>query len=123
MRRASTRAASPGSAGGSCSPRPHSRSTRSCASTRWEPPRAASATQSGGVAAQDLDEKRSALTQAQTTLASAESNVLLSEAEVKRLTTLQEFEVVSAPFAGIITARGFDVGALVGPSGPSASTA
>ena len=85
--------------------------------------RFAGAAQGGGsVAAQDVDEKRSALAQARSSLAAAEASVVLAEADVKRLTTLQQFETVSAPFAGVVTARGFDVGALVGPSGPSAST-
>lgn len=74
----------------------------------------------GGAIAQEVDEKRSAVAQGKASLAASEANVLLAEAEVKRLATLQEFERVAAPFAGVVTARGYDVGALVGPSGPSA---
>ena len=74
----------------------------------------------GGVEAQQLDEKRSAVAQAKTALAAAEASVVLAEAEVLRQTTLQGFGRIAAPFAGVITARGYDVGALLGPSGPSA---
>jgi RND family efflux transporter MFP subunit len=75
----------------------------------------------GGATAQQLDEKRSAAAQAKSALASAEANVVLADAEVKRLETLQGFEHVTAPFAGVVTARNYDVGALVGPSGASAA--
>lgn len=76
----------------------------------------------GGVAAQDLDEKKSAVTQAETSLRSAHASVELAKAEMSRLVTLQQFEKVRAPFDGVVTARGYDVGALVGPSASSAST-
>ena len=77
---------------------------------------------SGGAIAQEVDEKRSSVAQSKAALTAAEASVLLAQAEVKRLGTLQEFERVAAPFAGVVTARGYDVGALVGPSGPSAGT-
>jgi len=76
---------------------------------------------SGGATAQQLDEKRSAAAQTKSALAAAEANVVLAAAEVKRLETLQGFERVAAPFDGVITARNYDVGALVGPSSGSAA--
>jgi membrane fusion protein (multidrug efflux system) len=44
---------------------------------------------------------------------SAEAAVKAGEADVRRLAALQSFEKVVAPFAGIITARNVDLGALV----------
>jgi RND family efflux transporter MFP subunit len=45
--------------------------------------------------------------------------VLSAEANVRRLEELQRFKTIHAPFAGVITARSTDVGALIG-SGSSA---
>jgi RND family efflux transporter MFP subunit len=41
------------------------------------------------------------------------ANVKAAEAEVARLTQLKEFETVVAPFDGVISARGADVGTLI----------
>ena len=50
------------------------------------------------------------------------ANVAASEANVQRLLALQSFQKLEAPFAGIITARGIDRGALItSGSGSSAS--
>jgi RND family efflux transporter MFP subunit len=86
------------------------------------------------VAHQDADEKRTALAAAQATTAAARANldamqanvvaleasvsaasanVAANEANVQRLVALQSFQKVEAPFAGIITARGIDRGALI----------
>jgi RND family efflux transporter MFP subunit len=86
------------------------------------------------VAHQDADEKRTALAAARATTAVSQANVeamqanlgaleasveaarasvAASEANVQRLTALQSFQRVEAPFAGIITARGVDRGALI----------
>src|SRR5207245_1887895 len=43
----------------------------------------------------------------------ARASVAASEANVQRLMALQSFQKVEAPFAGIITARGTDRGALI----------
>ena len=40
--------------------------------------------------------------------------VLSAEANVKRLEALEKFKTVRAPFAGVITARNTDIGALIG---------
>src|SRR5206468_3413580 len=86
------------------------------------------------VAHQDADEKRTALAAASATTAVSQANVeamqanlgaleasvgaagasvAASEANVQRLLALQSFQRVEAPFAGIITARGIDRGALI----------
>lgn len=53
--------------------------------------------------------------------AAQKATVQSSEANVKRLEELQSFEKVYAPFAGVITARNTDIGALIdsGSSGGS----
>ena len=71
----------------------------------------------GGVTQQQLDEKRSAFTSAKSTLAGAEASVMADEAEVQRLTALQGFEKIYAPFAGTVNTRGYDVGALLNSGG------
>jgi RND family efflux transporter MFP subunit len=49
----------------------------------------------------------------------AQSNVSAAEANLGRLLDLQGFEKITAPFAGLVTARNFDVGALVASGGVS----
>jgi RND family efflux transporter MFP subunit len=95
------------------------------------------------VAHQDADEKRTALATARASRAAGEANVeamqanvgaleaaataagasvSASEANVQRLTALQSFKNVEAPFSGVITARGIERGALItSGSGSSAS--
>src|SRR5256714_10057304 len=58
------------------------------------------------VSAQEFDEKKSALDARQADLTAAQANVA-------RLEKLQGFQKVVAPFAGIVTARNIDNGALV----------
>src|SRR3989454_2021517 len=86
------------------------------------------------VAHQDADEKRAALavaraataaTQAnvdamqanvgalEASVGAARANVAANEANVQRLMALQSFQKLEAPFAGIITVRGIDRGALI----------
>jgi RND family efflux transporter MFP subunit len=62
------------------------------------------------VSQQELDERRSAATQ-------ADANVAAAEANVQRLRQLQGFTRVTAPFAGVITRRNVDVGDLIDSSG------
>src|SRR6185436_2384306 len=62
------------------------------------------------VSQQDLEEKRSAVTQQQANLAAADANV-------QRLRQLESFKRVVAPFAGVITRRNVDVGDLIDASG------
>jgi RND family efflux transporter MFP subunit len=58
------------------------------------------------ISSQEADQVKSDLAAKQTTYAAAEANV-------QRLRELQNFEKVVAPFDGVITARGTDIGALV----------
>jgi RND family efflux transporter MFP subunit len=62
------------------------------------------------VSQQDLDERRSALAQAQANLAAADANV-------QRLRQLEGFKRIVAPFAGVITRRNVDVGDLIDAGG------
>lgn len=78
----------------------------------------------GAVARQDADQNyttyqsaSAAVGAAQANVSAFEQNVEANRANLNRLITLQGFEYVRAPFSGVITARNFDVGALVGASG------
>jgi RND family efflux transporter MFP subunit len=62
------------------------------------------------VSQQELDERRSAVSQ-------ADANVAAAEANVQRLRQLQSFTRVTAPFAGVITRRNVDTGDLIDSSG------
>jgi RND family efflux transporter MFP subunit len=68
------------------------------------------------VSSQEFDERKSALDARQADLTAAQANVA-------RLEKLQGFQKVAAPFAGIVTARNIDNGALVsaGNGGQSAA--
>ncbi|HEX7643137.1 MAG TPA: efflux RND transporter periplasmic adaptor subunit [Burkholderiaceae bacterium] len=68
---------------------------------RWEALRKKDA-----VTQQELNERTSAYTQAQASLAAAEANV-------KRLSELEQFKNVTAPFDGVVTHRNVEVGDLV----------
>ena len=61
---------------------------------------------SNAVSAQDAEDKAAA---AEATAA----NVQAAEAEVGRLTQLKDFEIVTAPFDGVISSRGADIGMLI----------
>jgi RND family efflux transporter MFP subunit len=63
------------------------------------------------VSQQDLDERRSAVSQSQANLAAAEANM-------QRLRQTEDFKRVVAPFAGVITRRNVDVGDLIDSSHP-----
>src|SRR2546426_3711935 len=86
------------------------------------------------IAHQDADEKRTAHAAARATTAASQANVeamqanvgaldasvgaarasvAANEANVQRLSALQSFQRLEAPFAGIITMRGIDRGALI----------
>ncbi len=63
-----------------------------------------------GVSQQEVDQNVSAYRARQADLA--------AQANAQRLKDMQSFQKVVAPFAGIITARNVDVGALISPSNP-----
>src|SRR5258705_13703237 len=52
----------------------------------------------------------------------AAANSNSAEADLRRLVQLQAYERVVAPFAGVITARNVDAGALVGTAGGGGET-
>ncbi len=58
------------------------------------------------VSSQEAEEKAAASE-------AGEANVRAAEAEVGRLTQLKDFEVVAAPFDGVVSARGAEVGMLI----------
>jgi RND family efflux transporter MFP subunit len=71
----------------------------------------------GGVTQQQVDEKNAAASQAQATYDAARATLASANADVQRLTSILGFSKVTAPFGGKITARNFDVGALLSSSG------
>jgi RND family efflux transporter MFP subunit len=73
---------------------------------RWEALRKRDA-----VSQQELEERRSAFTQAKANLAGADANV-------ERLRQLESFKRVVAPFAGVITKRNVDIGDLIDSNKP-----
>jgi RND family efflux transporter MFP subunit len=54
-------------------------------------------------------------------IAAARSNIAAAQANLSRLQQMQSYEIVKAPFDGIVTARNIDVGALInaGNGGPA----
>lgn len=70
-------------------------------SDRW-----ANLRKSDSVSQQEADQQSSGYTQAQANLAAADANV-------RRLEQLESFKHIYAPFAGVLTKRNIDVGALV----------
>jgi multidrug efflux pump subunit AcrA (membrane-fusion protein) len=54
-------------------------------------------------------------------VAAAQRNVEAYQANLGHLIALQQFERITAPFTGVITARNFDVGALISASGSANS--
>jgi multidrug efflux pump subunit AcrA (membrane-fusion protein) len=78
----------------------------------------------GAVARQDADTQQSnfktadALVDAQSaSIRAAEDNVRQAQANLERVGSLQDYKNVRAPFAGIVTARNIDAGALISASG------
>lgn len=78
----------------------------------------------GVVSKQEYDQKQAqfesdqaAVQSAQADVKAAEDNIRASQANLDRLVQLQEYEKVTAPFAGVITARNVDVGALISANG------
>ncbi|MEI8196811.1 MAG: efflux RND transporter periplasmic adaptor subunit [Phycisphaerae bacterium] len=70
----------------------------------------------GTITKQEMDERQAARDQAAAALNLSKANVVAAAADVQRLTVLKSFEKVIAPFSGIITARNYDVGALLSPT-------
>lgn len=84
--------------------------------------------QKGVLARQSGDEKQSAyearladVNAAEASIKAADANVLAADANVQRLLELQAFQRVTAPFAGVITARNVDVGTLIAAGGSASN--
>src|SRR5438309_8357731 len=67
----------------------------------------------GTVSKQQIDERTSAVTDAEKVVDAARATVNADEANVHRLVDLQSFQKVYAPFDGVITARNVDPGSLI----------
>lgn len=52
----------------------------------------------------------------------ANAAVMADEADVRRLSALQQFSFITAPFSGVVTSRSLDVGQYVSPNGAGAAT-
>jgi RND family efflux transporter MFP subunit len=72
---------------------------------------------SNSVTPQELDMYHANLAKARTAVSMAKANVAADAANVKRLEDLQSFEKITAPFPGTITARNYDIGALITANG------
>ena len=66
------------------------------------------------VTRQELDQKRAAFE-------SAEANTGAADANLRRLAQARQYTRVTAPFAGVITARSVDIGSLITPAGATSA--
>jgi multidrug efflux pump subunit AcrA (membrane-fusion protein) len=96
--------------------------TRDLAAVTWQ--RYEVLMKSGAVSRQAGDTQSTASKTAEANVAAGEKNVVAAKefvraasATLDRLVTLQGYEKVTAPFAGIVTARNVDVGALISATG------
>src|SRR3989475_1580294 len=98
--------------------------TRDLANITWK--RYQVLTASGAVSRQDGDIQSTAAKTAEANVTAGEKNVRAAQeyvragtATLQRLITLQGFEQITAPFAGVVTSRNVDVGALISTTGSS----
>jgi multidrug efflux pump subunit AcrA (membrane-fusion protein) len=98
--------------------------TRDLANLTWK--RYQVLTVSGAVSRQDGDTQETASKTAEANVTAGEKNVRAaqefvraSKATLQRLITLQGYEKITSPFAGIVTSRNVDVGALISTTGSS----
>ncbi len=75
----------------------------------------------GGSSMEDYESKVAAVRVAAATVKATQATLKVDEANILRLSTLQSFEKVTAPFAGVITARHVDPGDLVSADSPNAA--
>jgi len=61
----------------------------------------------------DFDAREANVRASEAAVAAADSNIQAGEANLQRLVELKSFARVTAPFAGVITARNIDVGTLI----------
>src|SRR5258707_983948 len=98
--------------------------TRDLAAVTWQ--RYQVLTKTGAVSRQAGDTQNTAAKTAEANVTAGEKNVVAarefvraSKATLDRLITLQGYEKVTSPFAGIVTARNVDVAALISVAGGS----
>ena len=85
---------------------PRARRTRTCSATSSSTP--------VGVASQaDLDQRQAQAQVDEANVSVAQATIAAQEANIRRLTQLKAFARVTAPFAGTVTQRWVEVGALV----------
>jgi multidrug efflux pump subunit AcrA (membrane-fusion protein) len=85
------------------------------ASVTWE--RYKVLVERGVFSKQDGDTQRASYNVSQANVQAARDTVNASKANLQRLLKLQSYERVTAPFAGVVTARNIDVGSLISASG------
>jgi RND family efflux transporter MFP subunit len=76
----------------------------------------------GTVSKQQIDERRSAVTDAEKVVDAGRATVNADEANVHRLRDLQSFQKVYAPFDGVITRRNVDFGSLISSGSTTGTT-
>ena len=76
----------------------------------------------GTVSKQQIDERASAVTDAERIVDAGKATVSADEANVRRLVELTSFQRVFAPFDGVITMRNVDPGSLVSAGSTSGTT-
>src|SRR6266404_4226069 len=98
--------------------------TRDLANITWQ--RYQVLTKTGAVSRQAGDTQMTAAKTAEANVTAGEKNVVAakdyvraSQATLNRLIALQGYEKVTSPFAGVVTARNVDVGALISTTGSS----
>jgi multidrug efflux pump subunit AcrA (membrane-fusion protein) len=98
--------------------------TRELADLTWQ--RYQVLTKVGAVSRQAGDIQRTAAETSQANVAAGEKTVVAArdfvsagEATLSRLVTLQGYEKLTSPFAGVVTARNVDIGALISATGSS----
>ena len=96
--------------------------TRDLAAVTWQ--RYQVLTKTGAVSRQAGDTQSTAAKTAEANVTAGEKNVVAakdfvraSKATLDRLVTLQGYEKITSPFAGVVTARNVDVGALISATG------
>jgi RND family efflux transporter MFP subunit len=67
----------------------------------------------GAISQQELDQQRATLGTTTAAVENARASIQVNEAAVQRFADLQSFEKITAPFAGVITARNVETGDLI----------
>ncbi len=88
---------------------------RNLAKVTWD--RWSALAKAGVVSQQEGDTQQASYQVAEANVKAAQDAVLANRAALDRLLHLQSYEHVTAPFAGMVTARNIDVGSLISASG------